>query len=446
LVGVSCWFHVVLAIAEAGRVANTGRICAEKDKGWEQWRRRSLAEEQKYLNIMPTHVKDIPVATGKRTEVDVAANDESDPPKKRKRYGSNGWEDLPLKTKIVVYDRLVSAVAVAKKTKGQKIEDIISSSVMPGSTYYRWKRGMAEAIRATIADVPLLGYLHQANFDLKKKCIQGGDNGDVNSEEGKHSHVVPEEITTTANDIEKENELMRLKEQLKGASEELEAFKSQSKYEYDQLQSRLNHSEAQIEKNLEMVAKLEEELLVNRAEKADLESQLMNAATSRLKEKEAKDAANRKWGETAKKFEAANSRWEDQKKKFTDKLRCAEAQLESKSDTVAKLNAKVDEMQDRLQLATSELKAKSNAEAEMKIKIDELMEQNESLWNQLEKQSEGCSAVKEEELTDDEDIVKWWKERGTGMVPVKELRPGMKSFSADSIQNQKKTQHGVGGK
>ncbi len=68
----------------------------------------------------------------------------------------------------------------------------------------------------------------------------------------------------------------------------------------------------------------------------------------------------------------------------------------------------------------SELKAKSDAEAEMKRNIGELMEQNASLRNQLEKQSEGDTAVKEEELTDDEGIIGQWKERGTGKVPVNE--------------------------
>jgi len=86
---------------------------------------------------------------------------------KRKKIddGSNGWEDMLLKTKIEEYDRLVSAVAVAKETKEQKIEDIVSSSLMPGGTYYRWKRGTAEAIRAAIADVPGLGDRHHISLN-----------------------------------------------------------------------------------------------------------------------------------------------------------------------------------------------------------------------------------------------------------------------------------------
>ena len=94
---------------------------------------------------------------------------------KRKKIddGSNGWKDMLLKTKIEEYDRLVSAVAVAKETKEQKIEDIVSSSVMPEGTYYRWKRGTAEAIRAAIADVPWLGDRHHiGNFDLKQYIPQ----------------------------------------------------------------------------------------------------------------------------------------------------------------------------------------------------------------------------------------------------------------------------------
>lgn len=62
-------------------------------------------------------------------------------------------------------------------------------------------------------------------------------------------------------------------------------------------------------------------------------------------------------------------------------------------------------MKEELAATKSELKAKSDSEAEMKRKIDEVTEQNFSLRNQLEKQSEGGSAVKEEELTDDEDIL-----------------------------------------
>ena len=149
---------------------------------------------------------------------------------------------------------------------------------------------------------------------------------------------------------------------------------------------------------------------------------------------------NRKLGETVKKFEAANSLLEDQKKKLTDELCGAKAQLEAKSDTVAKLNAEValqsskekeitDELQEvgkdlekersllwnvrqelkrmfaKLCGTKSELKAKSDSDAEKQRKIDELTEQNLSLRDQLEKQSEGGSAVKEEELTDDEDIL-----------------------------------------
>eukprot|EP00577_Skeletonema_sp_RCC1716_P000659 CAMPEP_0113411716 /NCGR_PEP_ID=MMETSP0013_2-20120614/22426_1 /TAXON_ID=2843 ORGANISM="Skeletonema costatum, Strain 1716" /NCGR_SAMPLE_ID=MMETSP0013_2 /ASSEMBLY_ACC=CAM_ASM_000158 /LENGTH=547 /DNA_ID=CAMNT_0000298113 /DNA_START=88 /DNA_END=1728 /DNA_ORIENTATION=+ /assembly_acc=CAM_ASM_000158 len=92
-------------------------------------------------------------------------------------------------------------------------------------------------------------------------CCEGVDNGDVNSEEGKQSHVVPEEIIATANGDEKEHE---------------------------------------IEKK-SVVAELEEEL---EAKTTEMDTQLMTTATSRLEERVAKDAANTKVEEMTKKFEA----------------------------------------------------------------------------------------------------------------------------------------------
>eukprot|EP00984_Skeletonema_dohrnii_P016933 scaffold7615_cov86-Skeletonema_dohrnii-CCMP3373.AAC.3 len=301
----------------------------------------------------------------------------------------------------------------------------------------------------------------------------GGDDGDVNSEEGKHSHVVPEEITATANDAEKESELLRLSAKLEEAnnvinekSEELEAIKSRSKSEHEQtelLRSRLNGVEAQIDEKNDIIAELEEELEAEKVKKAEMDTQLMTTATARLEERVAKDAANAKLWEMTKKFEAAKLRWKtwwkEQKERFFAELADTETHLKANSHAVVKLKAEVgklqatkDEMQAQMQIATNnEVVLRSKVEeltkelkevttkfeaaesfwnsrreekkiyaelnrtkSQLRVKSDavtELSELNASLRNQLEKQSKGGSEVKEEELTDDEDITARLKER-----------------------------------
>eukprot|EP00984_Skeletonema_dohrnii_P002766 scaffold955_cov79-Skeletonema_dohrnii-CCMP3373.AAC.8 len=357
---------------------------------------------------------------------------------------------------------------------------------------------------------------------------EGDDNGDdnehVNSEEGEHSHVVPDEIVTTgAYDNEKENELLtltstlekannrnqrlatelkdanntvitlteQLKEistelkdanntvitltkQLKEMSTELEGVKSRSKSERERaelLRSQLNGVEAQIDEKNVTIAELEEELEAEKVKKAEMDTQLMTTATARLEERVAKDAVT-------KKFEAVKLRlkiwW---KSKLNDK----ETQLKAKSDAVVKLKAEVgklqatkDEIQAQLQIATenevvlrskveeltkklkevttkfeaaesfwnsrreekkiyaalndtkSQLRAKSDA-------VTELSELNASLRNQLEKQSKGKGGieVKEEELTDDEDITARLKERRTDKVAVSNAKMKVMAAKVD---------------
>ena len=191
---------------------------------------------------------------------------------------------------------------------------------------------------------------------------EGVDNGDVNSEEGKQSYVLPEEIIATANGDEKEHELLRLTSELEEpntnnmvneTSEELKVVESRSESEHEQnqlLRARLTGAEGEIKKKSDVIAELEEELETEKAKKTEMDTQLMTTATSRLEERVAKDAANAKVEEMTKKFEA-----------------------------------------------------ESKAVAELKKEVAALLELNASLRNQLERQSKG-SEVKEEELTDDEDF------------------------------------------
>ena len=191
---------------------------------------------------------------------------------------------------------------------------------------------------------------------------EGVDNGDVNSEEGKQSYVLPEEIIATANGDEKEHELLRLTSELEEpntnnmvneTSEELKVVESRSESEHEQnqlLRARLTGAEGEIKKKSDVIAELEEELETEKAKKTEMDTQLMTTATSRLEERVAKDAANAKVEEMTKKFEA-----------------------------------------------------ESKAVAELKKDVAALLELNASLRNQLERQSKG-SEVKEEELTDDEDF------------------------------------------
>eukprot|EP00985_Skeletonema_marinoi_P001037 scaffold430_cov73-Skeletonema_marinoi.AAC.1 len=230
------------------------------------------------------------------------------------------------------------------------------------------------------------------------------DNGDVNSEEGKFSHVVPEEITATANDAENDSEIQRLttemgeanvvvtlKEQLNATSEELEAIKSRSKSEHEQtefLRSQLNGLEGEIKKKSEIIVELEEELEAEKTEKAEMDTQLMTTAKARLEERVAKDAVT-------KKFDAAKLRWKtwwrEQKERLLSNLNNMETQLKTKSDAVVKLKADVvklqatkDEMQAQMQIAT-------NNEVVLRSKVEELtkelkevttkFEAAESFWN-----------------------------------------------------------------
>eukprot|EP00984_Skeletonema_dohrnii_P025707 scaffold14875_cov71-Skeletonema_dohrnii-CCMP3373.AAC.3 len=55
----------------------------------------------------------------------------------------------------------------------------------------------------------------------------GGDDGDLNSEEGKQSHVVPDEIATTAgaNDVQNDSEIQRLAAELKDANNTVDTYR-----------------------------------------------------------------------------------------------------------------------------------------------------------------------------------------------------------------------------
>ena len=147
----------------------------------------------------------------------------------------------------------------------------------------------------------------------------GGDDGDVNSEEGKHSHVVPDEIVTTtgANDVEKDSEIQRLVTELKDAnntvdtlndrlremSNEFEAAQSRSISEHEQQQSelidlrnRLDILSSQFEKKTVDAARLEASL---RSKEAEMES-AVHASAAQLKE------ANDKVDELSAKLEQAD--------------------------------------------------------------------------------------------------------------------------------------------
>ena len=77
------------------------------------------------------------------------------------------WDALPLARKIHIYDLLV--MIITKKPKGQTMKDIIKASVcMPESTYYQWKGGKAEALRAAIEEDPKLGHVQRICFDWTK--------------------------------------------------------------------------------------------------------------------------------------------------------------------------------------------------------------------------------------------------------------------------------------
>ena len=77
------------------------------------------------------------------------------------------WDALPLERKIHIYDLLV--MIITKKPKGQTIKDIIKASVcMPENTYYRWKGGKIDALRAAIEVDPKLGHLQRIGFDWRK--------------------------------------------------------------------------------------------------------------------------------------------------------------------------------------------------------------------------------------------------------------------------------------
>ena len=91
---------------------------------------------------------------------------------------------MPLKEKIEVYDRLLSDAAVAKETKGEDVKEAVSASIMPESTYYRWRKGTAEAIRAAINDVPSFGDLCEARvIDLTKYYPRDDDEEQTTPEE-----------------------------------------------------------------------------------------------------------------------------------------------------------------------------------------------------------------------------------------------------------------------
>ena len=100
-------------------------------------------------------------------------SEQSEPVAKRQKIG---WGSLPLKEKIKIFDQLKIDAAVAKQTKGQDVKGVVIASGVPSATFYRWKGGLAEAIRAAMNDVPSIGDLLEiGNFDLTKYAPRDND-------------------------------------------------------------------------------------------------------------------------------------------------------------------------------------------------------------------------------------------------------------------------------
>eukprot|EP00986_Skeletonema_menzelii_P004450 scaffold1518_cov113-Skeletonema_menzelii.AAC.2 len=225
----------------------------------------------------------------------------------------------------------------------------------------------------------------------------GEDNGDEISEEGKQSQVVPEEITAIANGVDKEQELLILTSKLEDAnikvvnlieqlsrtsaelgriSAELDAVKSRSKSEHEQLQSQLNNVEAEIKEKSVTIAQLEEQLEVEKATKLS-------------------------W-----------MAW------WQAKLWGTEAQLETKVDAVAKLKAELDKVKaerDKMEVQRqSQLSESNNKVVALMKQLKEMSSELEDARSQSEAMAEletELAAEKEKKAEIDAQLMKVTKAR-----------------------------------
>eukprot|EP00985_Skeletonema_marinoi_P019557 scaffold11253_cov66-Skeletonema_marinoi.AAC.1 len=187
----------------------------------------------------------------------------------------------------------------------------------------------------------------------------GGDDGDLNSEEGKQSHVVPDEIVTTgANDVENDSEIQRLatelqdanktvdtlNDRLKEMSNEFEAAQSRSKSEHEQQQSelidlrnRLDILSSQFEKKTVDAARLEASL---RSKEAEMQSAVL-ASAAQLKE------ANDKVAELSAKLEEAD-------KDGTEKIQRQINTFHSMQEGKLSLQSKILRLEQQLRSSKSE--------------------------------------------------------------------------------------------
>jgi len=188
----------------------------------------------------------------------------------------------------------------------------------------------------------------------------GGDDGDVNSEEGKQSHVVPDEIVTTmgANDVEKDSEIQRLateledanntvdtlNDRLKEMSNEFEAAQSRSKSEHEQQQSELKDLRNQLDilssqsvKKTEDAARLETSL---RSKELEMQSAVL-ASAAQLKE------ANDKVDELSAKLEEAD-------KDGTEKIQRQINKFHSMQQEIRSLQSKNLRLEQQLRSSKSE--------------------------------------------------------------------------------------------
>jgi hypothetical protein len=182
----------------------------------------------------------------------------------------------------------------------------------------------------------------------KKTMGEGGLKDDRKEDASDEEKLPPREFregteiqALTAELSESNKDIVELKKQLKAMSSELDDARSQSE-------------------------ELEAELAAEKKKKAEIDAILMELTTARLEERVANDAANAMLRKVTKKLEEALAMLND-----------TEAQLKIKADAVL----------------------------ELKGKVGELEEQNASLRNQLDQQPKREIAVKEEELTDDEEMI-----------------------------------------
>lgn len=173
--------------------------------------------------------------------------------------------------------------------------------------------------------------------------------------------------------VEKDTEIQMLATELSESSNEVVSLKQQ----LEDLRSQYKEIGA--------------ELSAEKEKRDEMDAQLMKVTTARLEERVAKDAANTKLGEATRKSEEAES-W---------------------VQAFWRLRREMKKLHATLKDAKSQVKTKSDALLELEKKVGEVTEQNESLRSQLDKQHVEEVAVKEEELTDNEDVMARMKKRGT---------------------------------